>query len=91
MVEVSNTSGMVDVSGWDRHEVSVHGDLDEGVERVDVTSEAGRTLIKVVLPEHSFRGGEAPPAYQGAQGQRAAPDDRQCRCDRGRGQRAYSG
>jgi hypothetical protein len=59
VVEVSNTSGIVDVSGWDRHEVSVHGDLDDGVERVDVTSEAGRTLIKVVLPEHSFRGGEA--------------------------------
>jgi DUF4097 and DUF4098 domain-containing protein YvlB len=59
VVEISNTSGIVDVSGWDRHEVNVHGDLDDGVERVDVTSEAGRTLIKVVLPEHSFRGGEA--------------------------------
>jgi len=59
VVEVSNTSGMVEISGWDRHEVSVHGDLDDGVERVDVTSEAGRTLIKVVLPGHSFHGGEA--------------------------------
>jgi DUF4097 and DUF4098 domain-containing protein YvlB len=58
VVEVSNTSGMVEISGWDRHAVSVHGELDEGVERVDVTSEAGRTLIKVVLPEHS-RHGEA--------------------------------
>src|SRR5580658_4437905 len=31
----------------------------EGVERVDVTSEPGRTLIKVVLPEHSSRNGDA--------------------------------
>jgi Putative adhesin len=59
VVEVSNTSGLVEVSGWDRHEVSVHGDLDEGVERVDVTSEPGRTLIKVVLPGHSVHRGEA--------------------------------
>ncbi len=59
VVEVSNTSGVVEISGWDRHEVSVHGDLDEGVERVDVTSQPGRTLIKVVLPEHLHRGGEA--------------------------------
>src|SRR5580704_16422017 len=59
VVEVSNTSGMVEVSGWDRHEVSVRAELDDGVERVDVTSEAGRTLIKVVLPEHSHHGGEA--------------------------------
>jgi hypothetical protein len=59
VVEVSNTSGLVEVSGWDRHEVSVHGDLDDGVERVDVTSEPGRTLIKVVLPSHSVHGSEA--------------------------------
>lgn len=58
VVEVSNTAGMVDVSGWDRHEVSVHAELGDGVDRVDVVSEAGRTLIKVVLP-HVSRGGEA--------------------------------
>jgi DUF4097 and DUF4098 domain-containing protein YvlB len=59
VVEISNTSGIVEVSGWDRREVSVHGDLDDGVERVDVISEPGHTLIKVVLPSHSYHAGEA--------------------------------
>lgn len=59
VVEVSNTAGMVDISGWDRHEVNVHAEIGDGVDRVDVVSEAGRTLIKVVLPAHSGRGGEA--------------------------------
>jgi hypothetical protein len=59
VVEISNTSGSVTVTGWDRAAVSVHGELGEGVERVDVTSEPGRTLIKVVLPEHSSRNGDA--------------------------------
>ena len=58
VVEVSNTAGTVEITGWDRHEVNVHAEIDDGVERVDVTSEPGRTLIKVVLP-HSSRGGEA--------------------------------
>jgi hypothetical protein len=59
VVEVSNTSGSVDISGWDRAEVSVHGEIGEGVERVDVTSTPGHTLIKVVLPGNSGRDGEA--------------------------------
>jgi DUF4097 and DUF4098 domain-containing protein YvlB len=59
VVEISNTSGAVNVSGWDRAAVSVQGEIGEGVERVDVTSEPGRTLIKVVLPGHSGRSGEA--------------------------------
>jgi hypothetical protein len=59
VVEVSNTSGSVEVTGWDRAEVSVHGEIGDGVERVDVTSTPGRTLIKVVLPGHSGRDGDA--------------------------------
>jgi hypothetical protein len=59
VVEITNTSGSVEVSGWDKPQVSVHGELGEGVERVDVTSEAGRTLVKVVLPGHSWGDGEA--------------------------------
>lgn len=59
VVEVSNTGGAVDVTGWDRAEVSVHGEIGAGVERVDVSSTPGHTLIKVVLPGHSARDGEA--------------------------------
>jgi DUF4097 and DUF4098 domain-containing protein YvlB len=50
VVDVSNVAGLVEVTGWDRSEVSVEAELDEGVERVDVTSEGNRTGIKVVLP-----------------------------------------
>jgi DUF4097 and DUF4098 domain-containing protein YvlB len=58
VVDVSNVSGSVHVEGWDRPEVSVHAELESGVERVDVSSERGHTIIKVVLASHS-RGGEA--------------------------------
>jgi hypothetical protein len=59
VVEISNVTGTIEVSGWDRSEVSVHGDLDTGVERVDLTSEGPRTTIKVILPHTSSHGGEA--------------------------------
>jgi len=59
VVEISNVSGSIEVSGWDRNEVSVHAELDAGVERVDVSSDGGRTTIKVVLPHASSQGGEA--------------------------------
>jgi hypothetical protein len=59
VVEISNTAGSIEVSGWDRPEVSVRGDIGDGVERVDVTSEGGRTQVRVVLPGHSGLDGEA--------------------------------
>jgi len=59
VVEISNTSGSIEVSGWDKPEVSVHGEVGEGVERVDVTSAGGRTQVRVVLPGHSSGDGDA--------------------------------
>lgn len=59
IVEIANTSGAVEVSGWDRPEVSVHAQLDEGVERLDMDSSNGRVNIKVVLPSNSWRHQEA--------------------------------
>ena len=59
VVEISNVSGSIEVSGWDRSEVSVHAELDTGVERVEVASDGGRTTIKVILPHSSGHGGEA--------------------------------
>ena len=47
VVDISNVSGTVVVTGWDRPEVSVRAELDEGVERVDVSTDHGRTSIKV--------------------------------------------
>jgi hypothetical protein len=59
VVEISNVTGTIEVSGWDRGEVSVHADLDTGVERVELSSEGPRTTIKVILPHASSHGGEA--------------------------------
>jgi hypothetical protein len=58
-VDISNVSGTIQVTGWDRPEVSIRAELGEGVERVEVDSDHGRTHIKVVLPQHSGRGGDA--------------------------------
>jgi DUF4097 and DUF4098 domain-containing protein YvlB len=58
-VEISNVTGSIEVSGWDRSEVSVHAELDTGVERVEVSGDGPRTTIKVILPHASGHGGEA--------------------------------
>ncbi len=58
-VEISNVSGDIQVSGWDRSEVSVHAELSSSVDRVDVSSEGGRTVVKVLLPHSSGPGGDA--------------------------------
>ena len=54
-VEIVNVAGTVEVTGWDRAEVKVDGDLGSSVERLDFRSDGQRTLIKVVLP----RGGSS--------------------------------
>jgi DUF4097 and DUF4098 domain-containing protein YvlB len=58
-VVISNVSGSIDVRGWDRNEVQVTGTLGRNVERVDVESSSGRTIVKVVLPRGSARDGDA--------------------------------
>ena len=57
VVEISNVSGNIEVSGWDRSEVGVHADLAGGVEGVEVSSEGGHTSIKVRTPAFSGHGG----------------------------------
>ena len=58
-VVISNVSGTIDVRGWDRNEVQVTGQLGRSVERVDVESSGGRTVVKVVLPHRGARYGDA--------------------------------
>jgi hypothetical protein len=59
VVEISNVSGEIEVSGWDRGEVSVHADLDDGVEGVEMNSEGGHTRIEVTQRHGSSHGGGA--------------------------------
>jgi DUF4097 and DUF4098 domain-containing protein YvlB len=49
-VEVSNTAGTVRVTGWDRNEVAVSGELGEGVEKLEFAVADKVTRIKVILP-----------------------------------------
>jgi DUF4097 and DUF4098 domain-containing protein YvlB len=59
VVEISNVAGLIEVSGWDKPEVEVHGDIGGGVEKVDVGTDRGRTTIKVRVPNMSFRSASA--------------------------------
>jgi DUF4097 and DUF4098 domain-containing protein YvlB len=58
-VLISSVSGSIDVRGWDRNEVHVTGRIDEDVERVDVETSGGRTVIKVILPRGRSNGSDA--------------------------------
>jgi DUF4097 and DUF4098 domain-containing protein YvlB len=55
LVEISNTAGSVTVTGWDRDEVEVTGELGKNVERLDFTRSGDVTRIKVVMPNRSYR------------------------------------
>jgi DUF4097 and DUF4098 domain-containing protein YvlB len=50
-VEIVNVAGTVRVSGWNRAEVEVRGELDDR-EQLELKSEGTRTLIRVVLPRN---------------------------------------
>lgn len=58
-VEISNVAGRIEVMGYDGKEVQVHGELGEGVERVDVDSTHGITTVKVIVPSHTFHSASA--------------------------------
>ena len=49
-VEVINVEGTIEISGWDQPTVDVTGTIGSKVERVDVTSNANHTTVRVVLP-----------------------------------------
>lgn len=49
-VEIVNVEGSIEVTGWNQPTVDVTGKLGSRVERVDVTSTANRTTIRVVIP-----------------------------------------
>lgn len=55
-VEISNVAGSVTVTGWDRNEVEVTGELGDGTERLEFTKAEKQKLIriKVVLPQRSY-------------------------------------
>jgi DUF4097 and DUF4098 domain-containing protein YvlB len=52
-VEISNISGSVVVTGWDRNEIEVTGELGEGSEKLEFSRTNQLTRIKVILPKRS--------------------------------------
>ena len=57
-VEISNVSGLVEVTGWDREQVQVKGKLGRGSERLIFEPDGERTFIKVEVPRsgHNISG-----------------------------------
>jgi DUF4097 and DUF4098 domain-containing protein YvlB len=53
-VEVSNVAGNVRVTGWDRNEVEVTGELGKGAERLEFAVADKVTRIKVLMPGKSY-------------------------------------
>src|ERR1700728_503477 len=53
IVEISNFSGRIDVTGWDQPQVSVLANLPSGVDNLDFRSDRGRTTISV-KPKSTF-------------------------------------
>lgn len=51
LVEIENIAGSVEVTGWDRAEVSVKGTVGDDVEKVEIDGSGSRTHIAVRLRE----------------------------------------
>lgn len=53
-VEIHNTAGSVEVSGWDRPDVWVTGHIGDRVERVELSTSGTRTLVQVIHAPRGF-------------------------------------
>src|SRR5262249_7466275 len=56
-IRVTNVTGSLKLSGWDKDELSVTGSIGTGVEKVDVSGEPDHVQVRVVLHKNSGDGG----------------------------------
>src|SRR2546430_15915760 len=56
-VEISNVSGTIDVTGWDKPEVAVEAEGGGGEERIGVEGSKGCVSVKDIIANHSFPSG----------------------------------
>jgi len=56
-VEIVNVAGSVRITGWNRSEIEVRGELDDSAERLDFSTQGARTTIRVVLPRNRGNSG----------------------------------
>jgi DUF4097 and DUF4098 domain-containing protein YvlB len=54
-VRVSNVSGDITITTWDRSGVDIQGELGTGVERIDVSEDEGDIQIRVILKDRDWR------------------------------------
>jgi DUF4097 and DUF4098 domain-containing protein YvlB len=58
-VDIANTAGQIWVTGWDREQVQVTGELGADAEELRFVADGRRTEIKVILPRGSSRRGSS--------------------------------
>ena len=58
-INVSNITGSVSITTWDRREIDVQAELGSGVERVDVRQETGNVDIKVIVKDGDWWNGQS--------------------------------
>ncbi len=54
-VDIANTAGTIDVEGWSKNSVRVHGDLGSNVEELIFERDGDRVTVKVKTPNNSSR------------------------------------
>lgn len=52
-VEIHNNRGNIKITGWDKNQVVVKGELDDLTEKFIFSSEGNKTIIKVILPNRN--------------------------------------
>ncbi|HEY1726104.1 MAG TPA: DUF4097 family beta strand repeat-containing protein [Steroidobacteraceae bacterium] len=57
-VEIINVAGSLNVSGWDRSEVAVSGQIGERIDRVELSGSGANTTVRVVGPSASHWSGD---------------------------------
>jgi DUF4097 and DUF4098 domain-containing protein YvlB len=58
-VDIANTAGQIWVTGWDREQVQVTGELGADADELRFVADGRRTEIKVILPRGSSRRGSS--------------------------------
>lgn len=58
-IEVSNISGAITITAWERAEMHVTGSLGDGVEELRIEGDPSRWQVEVVLPEHAHNVGDS--------------------------------
>jgi DUF4097 and DUF4098 domain-containing protein YvlB len=71
-VDIANTAGRIQVTGWDREQIQVRGEHGGDVDEFRFVADGRHTEIKVILPKGSHRDGDAELEIMVPEGSRVA-------------------